>query len=304
MKERILSEIFEGRRKRIISEDKDEENEIYKGSAEEEYAGYLEKKRSSFARIVKRGSEVECKAVATSDFDEEMECEGENKVEIASLAESIKKHGMMLPVTAYRTGEKRYRIIDGRKRYRATVLLGREEIFCTILPCSEAVGEVLRISGYAGDSLLSYGQKAGALLLERALDRELLKSASLLSDRKIDALISIARLREREAATLRQITLDRLICEIAAIPDVRFRDYVIITFAELFKDFEEDVRKVVANKDRRYTPSDKMIFKDIRIVFNSIEGLLNKLRKSGIRVSEERSENGEEYTYTITVRKP
>lgn len=301
MKEKILSLIFTENDNEDI--DGETENNIFKSKEEDSFAGYLEQKVSILDTLLRKDKLVSCKKIKISEIEESKASAVENKVEFARLAASIKENGMLLPITVYRTENKRYKIIDGEKRLKALKLLKREEIYCTILPCSEKVGEVLRIGADCSD-MLEYGRKIGDLLLDSDLDRELLSRTSLLSQKKIGALIDIALLSESEAAMLRNISLKNLLCEIAAIHDPRFRDYVIITLAEYFKDFEQDVKRVIANKDKRYTPSDKMIIKDIRIVFNSIESSLNKLRKSGIRVNAEKCESDNEYTYVIKVKKP
>lgn len=302
MKEKILNLIFTNSEKTEEMTESEDENSIYRED-EKQFAGYLEKKATPLDMLFHRDSLTVSKYIRVEQIEADERVKSLNKVETARLAASIREHGMMLPITIYKTDKKRYKVIDGAKRLEAIKMLGRKEVFCTLLPCSEQVAKVLRICGECGD-ILEYGRKVGDILGSGALDRELISSVSLLSDQKIGSLIDISLLKASEIVALKKISLENLLCEIAAIRDVRFRDYVIVTLTDYFKAFEEDMQKVIANKDKHYTPSDRMIFKDIRIVFNSIEGSLNKLRRSGVRVTAEKCESDEEYTYVIKVKKP
>jgi len=67
-----------------------------------------------------------------------------NEEEIASLAESIKEHGIMHPLVVRPYGDG-YQIISGRQRHRAARLAGLTEVPCTVVDVDDTKAEMMLI---------------------------------------------------------------------------------------------------------------------------------------------------------------
>ncbi len=55
-----------------------------------------------------------------------------NSEEITELADSIKEHGLINPITVYQREDGKYQLISGEKRYRACCKLGMKEVLANV----------------------------------------------------------------------------------------------------------------------------------------------------------------------------
>ena len=134
--------------------------------------------------------------------------------------------------------------------------------------------------------------------------KELIKEILLMSEREVQDIVRSCAFSIKEKEALKSINTTAITDKLSEIKSKSFREYAISSFIEMYADFESSVLSLIENKDKRYSHSDKIILKDIRIVFNSIDKSINKLKKAGITAESERREDLDGYFMTIEVKKP
>ena len=224
---------------------------------------------------------------------------------LARLASSIREDGMLMPITVIKENKGVFKVIDGVKRLKAAKMIGYTHIYSIILPLPAELALLCCCPDLPFQSAEQL--RRCALLADFANDSRLLELSAKFyrtSNEKITRLSSISSLSGWERSVLTQTDLQNVFIALAGITDKRFREYAIDSYKEMYDDFERGVLALIANKDKRYTPFDKIILKDIRIVFNSIDKSLARLTRSGITVKSKKSENNEEYRVEITIKKP
>lgn len=261
-------------------------------------------KASLLTYIINRNTQPRTKLLPVDQlvFDEAAVCDN---VSLARLASSIRNQGVLLPLTVVKCGRKKYKVINGRKRLKAARMLDYSLLCCNILPLTEEVASLLNTEGLPFENAQQL--KSCERLKRIVKDPKLLDAAAKLNgcdEERIKELAKIGELKGWEKAVIQETGQEGILRKIAQIEDQRFREYVVDSYKEMFEDFERGVEALIANKDKRYSASDKIILKDIRIVFNSIDKSLVKLTRSGIEVRSKKLENNEEYRFEITVKKP
>lgn len=269
---------------------------IFDENAVPSAADTVPKKPSIFDLIFKRKKYARCEYIEheriefafTGDFD---------NVVLAQLANSIKERGMLLPITVYETSNGKYSIIDGKKRFFASKLLSHRYICCQILPIDKKYAAVV-----SRETIMNAKSPYDATKIKE--NKDLIKEILLMKEKDINIIVSRCNLSKSEKEKLDSANLTAIHNKLAEIKSRSFKEYAISSFIEMFADFESSVLSLIENKDRRYSHSDKIILKDIRIAFNSIDGTLGKIKKSGIEVKSNRKEDVEGYYMEIRVKKP
>ena len=228
-----------------------------------------------------------------------------DKVYTARLANSIKESGVLLPPTVYLISKGRYEVIDGEKRLNALRMIGVKKAECLVLPhkgfdpsllCPDC--NIWSIDGYFKNC------RTLARSVKNGLSYTEIVKVLCMSELRLEKLIQIGKMNRIEQEMLVNCALEDIYYKIARLEDTKFRKYVLLSYTESFNDFMSSVNSIIENKDKRYTNADKIVLKDIRIVFNSIDKSLSKLSRSGISVKSTKQENADEYRLEIVVKKP
>ena len=257
-----------------------------------------------------------------------------DREELESLAASIREHGVLQPLIVRRrqdspqcdiNGEniegQRYEIIAGERRWKAAKLAGVKRVPCVLLGADERQSAVLALTENMQREQLTFFEVAFALrrlqedygLTQAELARRLSLSQPAvanklrllrLSDEEMQAIVKYG-LTERHARELirlqdgqqRKRALSRVILEQLSVAQTqRLVDSLLLPDLPP----EESVPCAPAHVRQ---PQCVYKLQDIRVFFNSVDRLLELLRRAGVDCCHERYESEEDITLSIKIAK-
>lgn len=228
---------------------------------------------------------------------------------IIRLADSIRRYGLLQPISVRRLSlggaeGGKYEIVAGERRYRAAKLLGMDHIPCMIISAdSRTAAELALIENVQREGLTMFEQ-AGAIaalidiyrLTQEQIAVHLSSSQSYVANKlrllkltqRERELITEGHLTERHArAFLRMPDSDE---RIAAIEHVIAKG-MNVSAAEEYID--RKLCMLPEQSDERVTRKRKLILKDMRLFYNTIDKAIDIVRQSGVDVVSERRAVGD-----------
>lgn len=223
--------------------------------------------------------------------------------ELQSLAESIKRYGMIQPVTVRRISEESspfgglYELIAGERRLRAARMLELPYIPCIIIEADREESAKL--------ALVENLQRHGLDFFEEAEAIETLIKKYGVKQQEIASVLSVSQ--SYVANKLRLLKLDKTEREIiqnaslterharaalkAQSPELRKK--ILRTAAEKGLNVKQTEQYALELSSEKKPPSlhtQKIVIKDIRIFLNTIDKAVNIVREAGIPVESSRSD--------------
>ncbi|MBQ8510152.1 MAG: ParB/RepB/Spo0J family partition protein [Clostridia bacterium] len=229
---------------------------------------------------------------------------------IIRLADSIRRYGILQPLTVRRTNDS-FEIVAGERRLRAAQLLGMESVPCIIVNVDSRKSAELAIIENIQRENLNIFEQASAIaslidmydLTQEEAARQLSTSQSFVANK-----LRILRLTapEREKILAYELTERhaRALLKVASVEQrIRIIDYIKahnlnVATTEAYID-----RFLAENESaKRPRAPRRMILKDIRIFYNSIDKAVSLIQQAGIQVESERVE--EDDTIELKIRIP
>lgn len=224
-------------------------------------------------------------------------------VELAKLAEDIRRQGMLIPITVVRIGRNAYKVIEGNRRILAGKMLDMKEFLCLVLPENAQIA-IDRSSCIAvpdfEQNWLDFCKKLwkdGNALNDPCGFEE--------NDRLRAQCVLVGALADKNSDSLPRLSslFSRIYGKIALLDD-KHRDSAIDELKIGLEGLEMSINEYVKNPKIKRKAKERVIFKDIAVVFNSIENTAERLKLSGGEISCVRSETDSEYLMHIVVKKP
>ena len=225
--------------------------------------------------------------------------------ELRSLAESIRSHGILQPLTVQK-GRYSYVLVAGERRLRAAGLAGLKTVPCLIVNISEEESALLALIENIQRSDLHYLEEAEAmakLIATHRLSQEEVANKLGRSQSAVANKLRLLRLSPECAAALRQYALtERHARALLRLSDEEQRRAALHHIGEkglTVAQSEEYIEAIIRNDQK--TPPPKRpgyIVKDVRLFLNTIRRSVQIMQRSGVdaRVEREETEDG------ITVR--
>lgn len=238
-----------------------------------------------------------------------------NDDSISELAESIKKYGVIQPITVRKIEENNYELIAGERRLRACSYAGMLKVPAIIADLSdndsavvalieniqrenlsfmeeaEAYRNLLCNHGFTQDELakkLGKTQSAVAnkvrLLKLPCVVREIIKD-NLLTERHARALLRLDS-EEKQLKALEKITDENL--------NVSQTDELIDKMT-MPKSHKKEIKEPIIRKS---------CFKDVRIFINTVRHAISVMHDNGIDATSTETESDEYFEYVIRIPKP
>lgn len=263
-------------------------------------------------------------------------------ISLFSLANSIREHGILQPLTVRRIYESdgttisnsstektvSYQLIAGERRLRAAIAIGMETVPCIILDAdNRRAAELALIENLQRENLNMFEQ-AGAIaalidmhaMTQEEIARTLSVSQSCIAN-KLRLLrltseerdtILCAHLTERHArAFLRIKDLEQRRQTVRTVSERGFNvsqteEYIdsLLTTSPLLQTISASENEV-QQKNMKQTPrrqNKKCILKDLRLFFNTIEHAVTAAREAGFQTDSTRTETDDSITLTVTIR--
>ena len=133
-----------------------------------------------------------------------------NEEELQSLAESIRVHGVIQPLTVRETGDGYYQIIAGQRRWRASRLAGLTEIPALVIEADDKTAKEL--------ALIENLQRQDLNSVEEALGYQSLMDDFGLTQE--EAAERVGKSRSAVANALRLLTLDEKVLEMIRVGSI------------------------------------------------------------------------------------
>ncbi len=226
---------------------------------------------------------------------------------IIRLADSIRQYGILQPLTVRRMeadellplGEQRMEVVAGERRLRAAKILGLRTVPCIIVDVdSRKSAELAIIENIQRENLNIFEQASSIAALIDIYDltqEEVAKQLSM-SQSFVANKLRILRLTapEREKILAYNLTERhaRALLKIDSVEQrLRIIDYINAHQLNVATT-EAYIERLLAESDssRRQRSPRKIVLKDIRIFYNSIDKAVALVRQAGIAVSSERNE--------------
>ncbi len=221
-------------------------------------------------------------------------------VALMELASSIRKHGLLQPITVRCTG-KGYEIVMGERRFRACRMLGYTHIDAFVLPISQDESAILALIENIQRENLHYFEEAEAYaaLLDKGMSREELarqlgKSPSAVAnklrlmklDQPLRELLTEEGLSERHARAL------------LSLPDSEGRMRIARQAAVKQWTVRQTEEMVLKAQQRLPVPPQGRrvisLVRDQRLYVNAIRSIVRQMEESGLPARMDVQNNGQE----------
>jgi ParB family chromosome partitioning protein len=233
-----------------------------------------------------------------------------NENALALLADSIKKNGILQPLTVRRTDSvDTYELIAGERRLRAAAMADFCEVPCIIVQADDRKSAELALIENLHRENLNIFEQAGAMaaLIDiYSLTQEQAAHQLSMSQSAVANKLRLLKLSESE----RQIILSSSLSErharaLLRISDVELRLAALRHIAArslTVAESESYIEKIICQKEEEKRRKNmKIVIKDVRIFYNTIDHAIDTMRRAGIDVTSSRHDNGDSVEMTIKI---
>lgn len=229
---------------------------------------------------------------------------------LTELAESIRVHGILQPLSVRRKGGGRYELIAGERRLRAAMICGLEQVPCLVLEVSRESSCLL--------SLIENLQRRDLDFWEEAKALERLISVYGLSQEE-----AAAKVGKSQSAVANKLRLLRLPQEVLTLlrkngfTERHARALLRLPTPEAQKEgaellvkegwtvsrTERYVEEVLRNQAKEKKVRRPLFIRDVRFFLNTLDHSLTVMRSAGVDAKCQRVEEGDDILLTIRIPK-
>lgn len=226
------------------------------------------------------------------------------------LAESIRVHGILQPLSVRRKGGGRYELIAGERRLRAAMICGLEQVPCLVLEVSRESSCLLSMIENLQRRDLDFWEEAKALerlttvygLSQEEAAAKVGKSQSAVANKlrllrlpqEVLALLRKHGFTERHARALLRLPTPEAQ---AAGADLLVKEGWTVARTEKY------VEEVLRNQTKGKKTRPPLLIRDVRFFLNSLDHSLAVMRSAGVAAQCQRKEEGEDLLLTIRIPK-
>lgn len=229
-------------------------------------------------------------------------------VEIAALAENIRQCGLIHPIIVEKQPKgKKYKLISGRRRLEAVTLLGKTHISALLVksgslsPLQIMLSEnLMRKKPHFLDTASDIEALLKQITIEEAARLFSVKEAYLRTQLR---LTSLSPYEKRLIRMLSLTESDALgLCD---IENGNIRKLLLEKMLEMSSSDDRSalIAQAKASPNSGILQTEKIYVRDIRMFVNSVERAAETMRNAGFDAQITRSEDEEQYTFTVRVGK-
>lgn len=230
---------------------------------------------------------------------------------LEELADSIREHGILQPLSVRRLNGSRYELISGERRLRAAHLAALEHVPCILVCADDLESSLLALIENLQRRDLDFIEEATALqtlistyhLSQEEAAKRVGKSQSAVANKLRLLKLAPALLEQLRAAEL----TERHARALLRVPPTRrgeVLDYIIehgLNVAQT--DSYIDSFLTLSNQPPRKTKRPSIYIRDIRLFLNTLNRGLETMKRSGLAAECGRAETDDSITLTITIPK-
>lgn len=236
---------------------------------------------------------------------------------IMRLADSIRQHGIIQPLAVRRPdGGDMYELVAGERRLRAAKLLGLSEIPCVLVKAdSEESAHMAIIENIQRENLNMFEQAQAIyqLMQVHCLTQEKIASQLSCSQSYVANKLRLLRIQgeDRDEILTAGLT-ERHVRALLRIKDADRRRSVMHTMirrsmnvaaAEEYVDKLIEAEKAEKRENQPAKGSSRIIIKDVRLLYNTIDKAVETIRLSGINVETLKRESAGDTEIVIRIPK-
>lgn len=230
-------------------------------------------------------------------------------IQLDELAQSIREHGIIQPLSVRRLPNGRYEVLAGERRLRAAKLAGLGKVPCVELRVSDERAAMISLVENIQRSDLHFFEEAegiSRLMEEWEMTQQQIADRLGKSQPSIANKLRLLRLTPIQREKILEAGLtERHARALLKIDDWRVRDkaleYVICHRLNV-ADTESYLSRMLEGKPHSLS-KNTMIVKDVRLFFNTMTRALDTMRRSGIAVEESKGETDQFIEYTVRISK-
>lgn len=228
------------------------------------------------------------------------------------LADSIRLNGILQPLTVRPTpaSPMPYELIAGERRLRAAILAGMDDVPCIVIEADDRKSAELALIENLHRENLNIFEQAGALaalidiysITQEQAAHQLSVTQSCVANK-----LRLLRLTETERDIIISASLtERHARAVLRIRDVPAREAALryiadrelnVAAAENYVD-----RLLTAEAEEKRRRNSRIIIKDVRLFYNTIDHAVDVMRQAGLDVAMARQENGGDVEMTIRIK--
>ena len=225
---------------------------------------------------------------------------------LAELADSIRRHGILQPLTVRRT-KTGWELVAGERRLRAAKLAGLDTVPCLQIRAEDQESALLALIENIQRKDLHYFEEAAAIAAYLRQSGVTQEEAAALLGRSPSALANKLRLLRLSPAVQQALIEnnipERLARALLQLPDEDLQQRAIRHMAagELnVRQGEEYLRQLL---HRQQHPPYRGLLRDYRILFTTVDRAVEEIRRFGVAVTTRRREEDDCISYTIRIPK-
>lgn len=228
-----------------------------------------------------------------------------------TLAESIRQHGVLQPLSVQKLPGGSYTLVAGERRLRAAGLAGLERVPCILVRLSEEESAVLALVENLQRCDLHYIEEAAAiaqLMTTYGLNQEETAQRLGRSQSAIANKLRLLRLSQECVALLRQYDLtERHARAVLRLTDEQERMCALrrIGEKEMNVAAAEAYVESLLNAAQQTAPGGRSMYiiKDVRLFLNTVKRGMDTIRLAGVDAVCDRQDSEEEIVMTIRIPK-
>jgi len=225
---------------------------------------------------------------------------------LLELADSIRKHGLLQPVSVREIGRGSYELIAGERRLRACLIAGLKNIPAIIIDRDDRESSALTLIENLQRSDLNLFEEAegiAQLIRERGITQE--EAASVIGKAQSTVANKLRLLRLPEdlrGAIIASGLTERHARALLRLPEEQWGEALhrMIAGGMNVKEAERLVEHMLAAPPK---PRRKGIVKDVRLFFNTVDRAIGMMREAGVAAKMRVEELPDCYACTIRIEK-
>lgn len=228
---------------------------------------------------------------------------------LLELADSIRRYGVLQPLTVRRKSGGGFEVVAGERRLRAARMAGLKEVPCLVTAVSGEDSAILALVENIQRQDLNYMEEARAiqkLIAEHGLSQEQVAEKLGRSQPAVANKLRLLKLSDACSQTLLEHGLtERHGRALLRVEDEKAREQVlqaIIARSMNVAQTEAYIEQLLQGAPRR-TRKPSFIIKDVRLFLNSINHSMEVMRRAGVEARSTREETDESIILTICIPK-